>query len=119
MKIYKFELPLKLPNASEYLQAINEHTAAAVRQETEEDITSFIRIMPKIKNPVTLHFIWVEKNYRQDLNNISFAKKFILDALVNNGILQSDSYRHVKGFRDDFICGDQVKVIVEIEEQQL
>ena len=43
-------------------------------------------------------------------------EKFILDALVEAGVLKDDNRRIVTNFRDNFEYADQSKVIVELEE---
>jgi len=50
-----------------------------------------------------LLFVWHEKNRRRDKDNIAFGKKFILDALVQAGILSDDGWRYVNGFQDTFL----------------
>lgn len=72
----------------------------------------------KPNNPVILKFEWHEKTKRRDADNIASAKKFILDALVKNGVLKDDSRKYVKGFYDLIIDDkeDFVKVeLIEIE----
>ncbi|WP_049917244.1 hypothetical protein [uncultured Megasphaera sp.] len=49
-----------------------------------------------------IKFHWVEKNKRRDKDNIAFAKKFILDALQEMGILQNDGWSEILGFSDTF-----------------
>ncbi len=70
----------------------------------------------KIKKPVKAKFIWIEENKRRDLDNISFAKKFILDALVQANILKDDNRKIVTGYEDIFEYANKSKVIVELEE---
>ena len=67
--------------------------------------------------PVKIDFTWIEPNRKRDLDNIAFAKKFILDALVKNGILESDGWKGVCGFTDSFKVNKQrPRVEVEINE---
>ena len=90
--------------------------ANKLKQDVQNEIKRYIGNAPRFINPVKLHFIWIEKDARRDLDNVAFAKKFILDALVNNEILVDDSQRFVQGFSDDFKRGKIASVIVEIEE---
>lgn len=39
---------------------------------------------------VKIVFRWIEPNRRRDKDNISFAKKFILDSLQEVGIIKND-----------------------------
>lgn len=72
--------------------------------------------MPKWTKPVKIHFHWIEGNKKRDLDNICFAKKFILDAMVKYGKLKDDNRKCVTAFTDTFEYGKATKVILEIEE---
>ena len=115
---YRFEIKEKLPSLNDYTKAnrSNIYMANKLKQDVQYDIKRYIGNAPRFINPVKLHFIWIEKDARRDLDNVAFAKKFILDALVNSEILVDDSQRFVQGFSDDFKRGKNSSVIVEIEE---
>lgn len=49
-----------------------------------------------------LEFLWIERNQKRDKDNIAAGRKFILDALVQAGIIPGDGWRHVAGFTDEF-----------------
>ena len=64
-----------------------------------------------------MKFCWYEKNRKRDPDNICFAKKFILDAMVKNHVLPNDSQKYIKGFRDLFyIDKDNPRIEIFIEE---
>ena len=51
-----------------------------------------------------IHFEWCEKNQRRDPDNVSAGgRKFILDALVNSGVLKGDGWEQIAGFHERFI----------------
>lgn len=50
--------------------------------------------------PCALIITWYVKNKRKDADNIAFAKKFILDGLVEAGVLPNDNRKYVQGFID-------------------
>lgn len=112
------EIPLKLPSANDYIKACrtNPHVGAKMKAKTEVAIAAYIVWLPKFKNPVKIQFHWIESNGRRDLDNICFAKKFILDALVKCGKLKDDNRKCVTSFTDVFSYGDETKVILTIQE---
>jgi Holliday junction resolvase RusA-like endonuclease len=117
MKI-KCEIPLKLPSLNEYINECrkNKYAGGKMKKEVENDISIFIQRLPQFENPIKINFTWVEGNKRRDLDNVAFAKKFILDALVKCGRLKDDNRKCVTAFTDSFSYGREWKVILEIEE---
>lgn len=118
--IYKLELPLKLPSLNEYVRVCrgNKYASANLKKDIEDEIIYYIKkqVKTQIKEPVVIKFTWIETSKKRDLDNIAFAKKFILDALVKSGVLKNDNYKFVKGFKDVFKFEKENKVIVELEE---
>ena len=112
------EIPLKLPSCNDYINACrkNKFAGAFMKKKTEEKIKQYLDLIPTYERPVKIKFTWVEGNKRRDLDNICFAKKFILDALVEAGKLKDDNRKIVTAFEDNFEYGDKAKVILEISE---
>lgn len=110
-------IPVKLPGLNDYTKANrrNRYAGAAMKQDAENMCIPFLMRLPRFDRPVHIHFIWTEKNARRDYDNIAFAKKFVLDALVKAGKLADDNRRHVVGFQDSFEIGDDYSVTLEIE----
>ena len=113
------ELPMKLPSLNDYVRACraNRFEGAKMKKRLEKEIGLFVRRLPVISDPVRITFIWQEKNKRRDYDNIAFAKKFILDALVKEGRLKDDNRKCVAGFVDCFSYGDEWKVTLVIERK--
>lgn len=118
---YNFEIDMRLPSYNEYSKAnrTNKYAGATMKKNIEMEIWGYI--LNQLKNikiikPVFITFTWVEENKKRDLDNICFAKKFILDALQKSGVLENDNRSHVRGFTDRFEYADKSKVIVELEE---
>lgn len=116
---YTVEIPMKLPSLNEYINACrtNKFTASKMKKEIESDLWYFIRTLPEIQKPVRVAFTWIEANRKRDIDNVAFAKKFILDALVKFAKLQNDTRKFVVGFSDDFVISDEYKIIVKITEE--
>lgn len=114
----KIEIPIKLPSLNEYINACrtNYHVGNNMKKQVQSDIAYFINTLPYFDKPIKIHFTWIEANKKRDLDNICFAKKFILDALQECKKLKNDNRKWVTGFTDSFAVGDDYKVILEIEE---
>ena len=113
-----FTINMKLPSLNEYINLCrtNKYKAAKFKADIEADIATYLYQMERYTNPIKIHFHWIEGNKRRDLDNICFAKKFILDAMVKTGKLKDDNRKCVTAFTDSFYYGKETKVIVEIEE---
>ena len=127
MKRNMFTIPGKLPGYNEQCEADRKNAIAGyrLRNDTENMILFLIRASMnrgntrKIMKPCRIHFDWCECRTNRDLDNIFFAKKYILDALQVAGILPNDSQKWVQHLSDDFHkCRSQQDecIVVEIEE---
>lgn len=118
---YKFEIDKRLIGLNEYTKAnrTNAYMGAKAKKKEQEYIYWCIKEQLgnlKIDKPVIAKFTWIEENSKRDLDNICFAKKFILDALVQAKVLKDDNRKIVTNFRDNFEYAKESKVIVELEE---
>lgn len=112
----------QLPNLNEYTRVCrsNAYAGANMKKQAEKIIQAYI--MQQLKGvhfdgTVELAFRWYEPNKKRDLDNICFAKKFILDALVSNKIIVSDGWKGVVGFTDNFfVDADAPRIEVDIRE---
>lgn len=112
------EIPFKLPSLNQYINECrkNKYAGANMKRNIEQDIGFYINTLPKYQKPIKIHFHWIEGNKKRDLDNVCFAKKFILDSMVKSGKLKDDNRNYVTGFTDTFEYGDETKVILEITE---
>ena len=98
-------IPGVLPGLNEYVRAnrANPHTGSQMsRQAHALCRTGMIRYNGRQVKRARIVFRWVEKNKRRDKDNVAFAKKFILDALQETGILKNDGWEEVASFTDEF-----------------
>lgn len=116
-KKYVVEIPLKLPSCNNYINACrnNRYAGAKMKKDTQNAIAIYLDKLPKFKC-VKIDFEWHEGNKRRDLDGICFAKKFILDALVDLGKLKNDNRNNVCSFSDSFYYGKDWKVVLNITE---
>lgn len=107
----------KLDGLNNYTRACRSGWQAGNRmKKTNEETIGWYIKSQKIKpvtGPVRLVFRWYDDGKR-DVDNIAFAKKFILDALVKNQILEDDNQKIVKGFLDEFYI-DKTNPRIEVE----
>lgn len=115
----RVEINMKLPSLNEYINVCrtNRFKASKYKKDIEKEIGFFIGGLPRFEKPVHIHFHWIEKDMRRDADNIAFAKKFILDALVKKGKIKDDSRKYVTGFTDSFELGLNTRVILYIKEE--
>ena len=114
----KITIPMKLPSLNDYVRVCrsNKYQAAQMKRDIEDEIGLYIRRVPRFEKPIEIDFLWIEGSKRRDLDNIAFAKKFILDAFVKYGKLKDDNRRCVTRFTDNFDYGNETKVILNIRE---
>lgn len=114
----KFTIQGSLPGLNEYTKACrgNAYGANTLKKNTERIIALYARqarLKPFTK-PVKIQINWHEKNNRRDVDNVVFAKKFILDALVKMHVLIDDSRRYVKDIIDH-VETDAANPRIEVE----
>ncbi len=99
-------IPGRFPSLNDYIAAErrNRHIAAKMKRDETKRVADIAANsdMPTFQKPVHVYFTWVEPNRRRDIDNIAFAHKFILDGLVDAGVLNGDSQKYVTGFVDLF-----------------
>lgn len=110
----------QLPNLNDYTKACRTYkmAGAQMKKKAEQIITAHIfqQISTvRFEETVELNFRWYEPNRKRDLDNICFAKKFILDALVKAGTIKADGWAGVIGFTDTFyVDKDNPRIEVDI-----
>lgn len=114
------ELLGQLPSLNDYIAKINRNKYAgnSFKKQIQEDIYWQLKAqkISKIKTPCQMHFHWVEKSKRRDIDNIYSAKKFILDALIEYGAIEGDGQKYIYGITDSLEIAKEDKVILTIEE---
>ena len=107
----------RFTSLNDYIEAerSNKYIAAHIKKnETEiarvSALTSGVTID---RYPVSILFQWHRTDQRTDPDNIQFGAKFILDGLVKAGVLENDSWKHIKGIQHEFFLSahDYVTVV--------
>lgn len=116
----KFTIEGRLDGLNDYTLANrrNRFAGASMKKKNEEKVGK--AILDQLADitfdgEVFIEFLWVEQNRKRDLDNIAFAKKFILDSLTRTGVLKTDNWQTVTGFADFFeIDKDHPRIEVTI-----
>lgn len=95
------------------------HSAAKIKEDETyrcavEARVSRIGEVPEDMYPVTIFLTWYTKDLKKDADNVTFAKKFILDGLVDAGVLEDDNRKHVRLVQDVDIMVDKYNPRVEV-----
>jgi len=103
--MHKLIISQSLTGLNEYIKAErgNRYKAAKLKADEQLGCRASIREQlkgVKIEEPVIIRFKWFEKNLARDPDNVAFAKKFILDSLVKEGVLVNDGQKNVIFFTD-------------------
>ena len=117
--IARLTIPGRMPGLNDYVRAerANRYAASKMKkQQTERaGIAAAEQGMPSFEGRVEIAFTWVEADRRRDMDNVAFAKKFILDGLVRAGVIRDDTPRYVAGFSDRFdYDGRDPRIEVEV-----
>jgi len=121
MRRVEFFIPGPLPGRNEAEKAARGHkmAAAKLKEMWTERIAFHILVQlghPKIKPPVFLSFLWIEKNKRRDPDNIISAKKYLLDGIVRAKLIPNDGWKEIFGIQDKWVVGEKPGVLVTVSE---
>ena len=118
----KIVIPFALPGLNDYIAAERQHRqkAAKMKREWQNHVLMILRrqLRRPLKDPVTMHYLWVEKDRRRDKDNVSsFGRKVIQDALVHGHYLRNDGWDNIVRFSDDFAVDKaRPRIVIEIKE---
>lgn len=120
---YEFEIQGTLPTLNEYVnkERTNRFAAAKIKKQTQEYIRLFIPAdAPKFSGAVRVGFKWVRPDMRCDKDNVAFAKKFVLDALQEAGVIERDSWKLCTPYDIGFaVSKANPRTVVVIEKEAI
>lgn len=94
----------------------NKYAAANLKKSETYRCQLAARKLEKIQKPVGLTLYWFTKDLRKDPDNVSFAQKFILDGMVNAGVLPKDSRKWVLSLHHEFGRNNKPYVVVSVTD---
>ena len=69
------------------------------------------------RSKVDLEFVWYCKNRRKDKDNILVGQKFIIDGLVEAGVIENDGWNEIGDIKHEFARDkNNPRVEVKIKE---
>jgi Holliday junction resolvase RusA-like endonuclease len=118
MKI-NFTIKGELTDLNTYIQSErgNRYSAGKLKKVETQRVAWEIKSqrVPKIEiYPVRLWIGWYSKDNRKDIDNVRFSVKFILDGMVEAGILKGDGRKFVCDITDSYFI-DKQNPRVEVE----
>lgn len=121
-----FEVSGKLPSLNDYTAANrrNPYAGARMKRDVEGRVRAAIKAagLEPMRAPVRVHVTWIEPDMRRDKDNIRSAIKFILDALVAEGVIGNDNWKWIggrerAGLSDSYLVNSShPRVVVGLEE---
>lgn len=97
MKHQKYVITGKFPSLNQYIDVERGSRRAAATMKGENTIFVYYAMVnePKVDLPFPLRasFVWFRPDSATDLDNLSFAQKFILDGMVKAGIIPNDNMK--------------------------
>lgn len=117
----QFTIQGELCDLNTYIDAErrNRFLASKIKKsETErvawEAVAGKVCTVPEENYPVTIFLTWYVKDFKKDADNITFAKKFIADGLVEAGVLKDDSRKYVALIQDIEVAVDKANPRIEV-----
>ena len=114
----KITIPGELTDLNNYTNAnrSNKFAGSKIKKENTEAVAWIAKQHKdeELTFPVDFIFTWYVPNKRKDKDNIAFAKKFILDGLVEAGILPNDGWNYVGNWTEEVLV-DKENPRVEVE----
>ena len=113
----KITIPGELPDLNEIIRVAKSHPVAYANSKgVHTEIVAWGCVgVPKeqLKMPVDVTCTWYTKNLRKDPDNVSAGVKFVLDGLVQAGVLPDDRRKQINSISHHFDV-DKLNPRVEI-----
>lgn len=129
MDEFRFVIPGRLPGLNEIVAASKDHFGSYAKMKrslTKTVAAQAVATAGRTGKPrfrrVAVFVRWVEPNRRRDKDNIEAGIKFILDGLVEAGIIPNDGWRHVADIHHSFAVdrdNPRVEVILKAQEEDV
>lgn len=122
--VNKFVIPKELTDLNTFIKHTNINFIVGNQTKRKNtDIATIAVLQAKLKPiteyPVHVEFNWHSSNQKKDIDNVAFAKKFILDGMVEAKFIENDSRKFVSSFSDNFyIDKDNPRIEVVVYKKE-
>lgn len=103
---HTFTISGRLPSMNDTVGANrkNPHCGAKLKKDADAVVvySASAAQVPYVDTPVHVHCVWYERNKMRDPDNFCAGIKFVLDGLQKAGVIDDDSWGHVKGFSHEW-----------------
>lgn len=116
--MYHVVIPGELPDLNTVINASKGHWGGYSKEKAQwtRHVALLCSTLPQLES-CALAFKWFVRNRRKDPDNIVFAKKYVLDGMVEAGVIQNDGWKEVVSFKDEWeVDADNPRVEVSIWE---
>ena len=118
MIIAKFVIPGRLMSLNEYDVDARANRLKVARDKKSMMLVAALAIreaaIRQIDGPVDICIRWIEPTRRRDWDNVTFAKKAILDDLQKENVIPSDSSKRIPEPTIDLGSYDRLKPRIEV-----
>ena len=121
--IYKFTIPGELPTLNEIIAASKKGRGgyqpyAEMKRENDLLVALSARSVKRSFEKIDLKITWCCKNKRKDKDNIMAGTKFILDGVVQAGLIPNDGWGQIGMISHKFTVSKPPRVEVELWESE-
>ncbi len=113
-------VPGVFPSANEAIAAAKGmggrgYLYAKLKKTWTEKVRVVAKGMVPFTSPVHIDWVWQCASRRMDPDNITFAKKYVLDGIVEAGVLVDDSWAHITSWTERWeVCKENPGVRVTL-----
>lgn len=115
----------KMPSLNEVIgkTRLNRFAGASMKKKLQQDIKTQLLhqmalkgITKPLEKACDIKFTFYETNKKRDKDNLISSQKFLLDSMVEVGLLKNDGWKWINNLAYDFKIDNEYKVFIELKE---
>lgn len=97
-KHYCLTIPALPPTLNDIIgiARTSRHGSASLKKRWTARIEKYCEGCPTFYGKVYLEFVWKIRNFSRDADNVAAAAKYIMDGMVEAGVIKDDSLRYIE-----------------------